>query len=407
MRIGEFAKKNNISIDTVRHYLELKLIVPTREGKYFQFDKRCERDLERTLEMKEMGFSLQEIKKILMLRRFSKMTTGQELAHYRDFFENKMNDLVEKRIEINKKIKLLEDKVEDIDQSYEESIGVDLGVDLGFLGKIVCTDCGESLSLEQAEIKSNMIMEGTLNCNCGFELRISEGILIDEKSMKKLEAPDESYFIKYINETNKSFLDNMYNAMEWSGRLIDFENISRDKVFLELGVGNGVFLSHIFDEIPEDNYYIAVDYDIYKLQYLKKMIERSGQKKKIVFVCSDYRRMPITDHIADYVVDFFGSTAYSYNNVEFLHKVIKNKYKEGCRLSGSFMDFNKFKDNDEMGEESFHLFKKKNIRKYLDEMGFKCIADEIIGYADEGGKYEQALFEITDRVYIYSYFGQI
>jgi len=386
--------------------MELNLLVPAREGKFFSFDKKCEDDLKRIREMKEMGFSLQEIKKIMILRRFSKMTTGQELDHYGDFFENKMAELLEKRSEINQRIQLLEEKIDDI-ENFHLTPSVDMGLDLMLLSKLSCPDCKGTLSLDQAEIRNNMIMEGILKCSCDYKLRISNGILIDDQSMKKMEEPDESYFIRYINETNKKFLDSCYTAMEWGARIIDAYEIKPHEVFLEIGVGNGVFLSHIIDSIPDNNIYMAVDYDIYKIEYIKKMIERSGLSKKIVFICADVRRLPIVDNSVDYLIDFFGSTAYSYSNSVFLHDILKNKYNNACSIVGMYMDFNKFKENDEISEDSFHLFKRNNVKKYFRETGFKCIADEVIGYADEGGTFEQKPFEITDRVYIYGYSGKL
>ena len=47
MRIGAFAKKNNISFDTVRHYIELGLILPVKEhGGQYQFDNICQENIE-------------------------------------------------------------------------------------------------------------------------------------------------------------------------------------------------------------------------------------------------------------------------------------------------------------------------------------------------------------------------
>ena len=35
MKIGKFGEVNNLSIDTIRHYMDLSLIIPEKGGHYF------------------------------------------------------------------------------------------------------------------------------------------------------------------------------------------------------------------------------------------------------------------------------------------------------------------------------------------------------------------------------------
>lgn len=402
MRIGEFSKKTNTSIDAIRHYITLGLLVPTKDGKYFKFDDRCEEDLERIKEMKDMSFSLNEIKNVLLLSRFSKLTLGQERQHYRSFFKNKLKAMIEEKNKIDIQIKKLKDKIEDIDIQFQQE-PVSLGVDLTFLPNLYCPLCQKLLKLDKADIQENMIIEGEMSCSCEYHLEIKNGIIINNESMKSTEETDEAYFIKYVDETNKHFLDNLYAAMEWCHKVINYTDDS--KVFLELGVGHGIFLSHIYNDLPDDVTYVAVDYDYYKLRYIKKVFERSGIKKNIIFICSDYKMIPMKNKMVDYVIDFFGMSNYSYKNNEILHEVINNYYKDNCTILGSFMLFDKFKQNSEVSPEQYHLFKKDNIVKYLNELGFLKQDEYLVGYSDEGEK-DDVLFDVTNRVYVYGYLGK-
>ena len=61
MKIGKFGEVNNISIDTIRHYMDLSLIIPEKGGQFFLM-MYCQRDLKLILHYKDLGFSLNEIK---------------------------------------------------------------------------------------------------------------------------------------------------------------------------------------------------------------------------------------------------------------------------------------------------------------------------------------------------------
>ena len=402
MRIGEFSKQTGTSIDAVRHYITLGLLVPTKEGKYFKFDSRCKEELERIKEMKDMSFSLNEIKRILLLNRFSKLTLGQERQHYRSFFKNKLKELDEDRNKISKKIDKLGKKIEELDIQFKQE-PVQIGVELSFLSSFYCPLCQKNLVLSKADVNNNMIINGEMICDCNYVLEIKNGIIINHKSMKSTEETDESYFIRFTDETNNHFLDNLYAAMAWCHRTIKFFE-KDNEVVLELGVGNGILASHIYNDLPDNVTYIAVDYDYYKLKYLKKVFERSGIKKNIIFICADYTQIPIKHKSVDYVVDFLGTTNYSYKNKELLHKVVEKYYKDNCKLIASFMFFDKFKINEEISLDQYHLFKKDNIISYLRDLGFKREDEYSVGYSDQGEK-NDVIFDVTNRVYVYGYLG--
>jgi ubiquinone/menaquinone biosynthesis C-methylase UbiE len=313
-----------------------------------------------------------------------------------------MKDLQEDQKRLESKIKKLENKVAKLDVEFKQE-PIKLGVDLFFMQHLYCPSCQKPLRLNQADIQENMIMEGEIGCNCDFNLEVKNGIIIDRESMKNSEETDETYFIKYVDETNKGFLTNIYTAMEWSHRNISFQ--TDQAMVLELGVGNGILLSHIYNDLPDHITYIAVDYDYYKLRYLKKVFERSGIKKNIVFLCSDYQRMPLKHRSIDYVVDFFGMSNYSFRNSTVLHRQVESYYKEHCHLIGLYMLFDKFRSNSEISTDQYHLFKKDNILKYLDELDFKQKDEYLIGYSEEGEK-NDVLFEVTNRVYVYGYIGE-
>lgn len=70
MRIKQFAEKYNISSDTARFYEAEGLLNPIRlENGYRIYDENCERGIKFILVLKQAGFSLQEIKQLIILEQ--------------------------------------------------------------------------------------------------------------------------------------------------------------------------------------------------------------------------------------------------------------------------------------------------------------------------------------------------
>ncbi|WP_332650209.1 MerR family transcriptional regulator [Lysinibacillus sp. 54212] len=68
MYIKDFALKYKVSIDTIRYYEKEGLLHPSRlENGYRYYDQPCEKSIKFILVLKELGFSLQEIRSLLLL----------------------------------------------------------------------------------------------------------------------------------------------------------------------------------------------------------------------------------------------------------------------------------------------------------------------------------------------------
>ncbi|WML50416.1 MerR family transcriptional regulator [Neobacillus sp. PS3-34] len=404
MRIGKFSETNGLSIDTIRHYMELGLIIPEKKGGQYFFDPRCQRDLEHILEFKGMGFSLNEIKTIFLYKNFGKLTSYEEDKYYQSLFFDKYKKLekeIQSLVQIKEKLKL---KLEDISAKSTASGSIS-GIDLKALDMLRCLKCHEKLTLHDGIISRNQIIEGKLTCECGEEYLIDSGILIVGKPFEA--APDlplDHYIFEYIHVTDPGYLENVQQGLHWGKRKLDQLDLHK-KVLLELGTGIGFFLRNIYPELPEDCLYIAVDRSLERHRFLKSLLERSGAKVNLLFICTDFLEIPIQQKSVDIVVDNAGTSNYSFEHKNFLLDGVDSLIKQDSFLLGTYLVFKNFSTKSKVQVDYRDNFIDSKIQKNIARLKFIPLDERVSGYIDKGGKFEN-FFVPGEAVYSYSFFGK-
>ncbi|MCT4595119.1 MAG: MerR family transcriptional regulator [Anaeromicrobium sp.] len=404
MKIGKFAEINNISKDTIRHYMYLGLIVPEKLGGQYDFDERCKNSLNRILNLKNMGFTLNEIKIIFTFRVLGNLIPYEEEEYYKTIFMNKYENLI-KDIENLTNIKnRLKKKIDEISKEKSKK-KFTLGIHISTLNLLRCLKCNGELGIVDGTIKDNQIIYGKLRCNCNEEYIIEDGILrVDDyyrESELNLFSGDIS---EYINVTDSDYLDNVYKGIKWIDKKVDFNNV-KDKVILELGSGFGFYLRNIYNKLSDNSVYIAVDYDLARHRFLKGIIERAECRKNIIFLCTDFLQIPIKSKSVDMVVDFSGTSNYNFENEEFLLEQMGKYVKDSGYLIGTYILFKNFSTNSLIEEKYRKNFVMENVKTKIYNLGYKCIDDKVSDYVEEGGKYE-GFFVKGEKVYNYIFYGK-
>lgn len=404
MRIGAFANLNKVSKDAIRHYMDLGLIIPEKHGGQYQFDDRCQENLEEIFNLKDMGFSLSEIKTIFMFRLLGNLTHYQQNEYYRTIFTNKHEQIIKEIDKLTTISDRLKEKIEELSKSKSNK-NFTLGLDIKVLNILRCLKCKGHLVVIDGTITDNQIIDGKLRCNCGEEYLIEDGILkVDNCCDVSQERSYYDYISEYISSTDNEYLDNLYKIIDWARKKIDF-NVMKNKVVLELGSGVGFSLRNMLHELPEDCVYLAVDSDIQRHKFLKSMLERAEIKKNIVFLCTDFLQVPIDYNAVDVLLDFSGTSNYSFEHDEFLLSLVDKYVKDDAYLIGSYILFKNFSMNSLIDDKYRKNFVIDNIKNGVKELRYQIIAENSFSYLENGGKFESYFIE-GEKVYTYIYYGK-
>lgn len=404
MRIGKFAEKNNVSIDTIRHYMDLGLIIPEKKGGQYYFDEICEKDFLDIKYFKQMGFKLSDIKKIFIFKKLGNLTNYQKDEYYKTIFLNKF-ETVEKEINELQAIKeRLAENIENLSQNLKHKSTI-TGIDLNLINILKCFKCKNKLLLDNGEIKNNQIINGTLKCKCGEEYIIEDGILIVGNKHEKTKSYRKNNTIgEYISSTDECYIESLYNGLEWIRKKFLCYDFSNKKI-LELGSGMGFFLRAFYSDLPDNCVYIAIDNDIEAHKFLKKMIEYSDIKKNIIFICTDFLEIPLADNSVDVLIDASGTSNYSFYNKEFLLDLIDDLIKKDAYLYGAYILFKNFSTESDIKEIYRNNFRLNYVKERIKKLGYKKIDDSSSKVLDKGGIYENFFVE-GEKIFHYKFLGK-
>lgn len=407
MKIGAFARNNEVTIDTIRHYMDLGLVVPLKVGAHYTFDEGCQKDLDHLFKLKEMGFQLKDIQRIFAMIRMGAATPKQEVAYIIHQFQNRIREIEEAEHELAQKKECVALKMEELKRLDFESESF-FGIQLKHLDVFYCNACDRPYEAVDASVQQGVIVDGRLECSCGKELLIENGIVIGETHFtqrhNKMMMDAEKMYEDYVASTDPSFLDHLYATMEWMRKRIDFEN-APPTVFLELGIGAGMFLRHVLDHLREDDLYIGIDHDLERLELLRDVYMAMGLKKPILLICSDFLEMPLKKHLADTILDLSGSLHYAFDHKKPLIPLVDKWFGTNAQFLGAYLVFDHLYHHLESGIQCEALFKIQGINTMLEESHFKCLEAIEGPVVKAGGKYER-MHQAGKNMRGYRYYGK-
>ncbi len=366
MRIGEFAQKHDITQDAIRHYLDMGLLVAEKNGGQYKFNEADGKDLDKIMELKQLDFSLAEIQKVLTFQRLSGSNTDVFRNLYLSFLEEKKNEVTNELLKYDKMNDFLKDKIHKI-RAEELKECKKLGFPMNSIGILVCPLCQHSLNVSNGTIEKNMIIAANIQCECGYEAIIKNGVYIDEIAVrtkmqngKKMPTKEE-----YLEKSSYNYINFLYKGM---ASLIGYINKyhKEPKYIMELDNCVGFFLLQYIKYLPHDATYILIDYDKDRMMQLKKDLEMYYEHKNFIFLCCDFHRLPIINSSIDIMIDFGMTKNYAQETSEFLPEKVLPLLKQDGLYTASISYFGpNSKDNFKTEKEIKDYFNKEKMLKKL------------------------------------------
>ncbi len=336
MKIGEAARRYGISKDNLYYYINYGLLVPPRAGSQYDFDADTLADLEMIQALKEMDYSLKEIHRILSLHRISGVDNPQDREELLSMYRGKRAECVEKIRHYEGVLRDLDARIEALSREQSQPPRR-TGLPLSMLGLLCCPRCGKPLQISDVQMDMNYIYEGRFTCECGYEARVDDGILITPNGYNgEQDIPDvERKVYKDLPDSLISLFQRAYNFMKEDLARIDLSG----KVVMETYVNAWFFLHNHHQYMSPEGFYIVVDKFPETLRMFKDLLEREGCDLPILYLADSSKNYPLRKGCVDLNLDFFAINEHQFYADDFLMHHLSPYLAPGARCIGTYFWF--------------------------------------------------------------------
>lgn len=302
MRIGEAAKALNISIDTIRYYMELGMVIPIKNGSQFDFSNREMEILRLILDLKKLHFDLKTIQALLIYRRTENWGDSESMRFFSSLLKQKDEALQEEIADLQRTRSALLNIMENCQVHQKEQ--KHFGVPLRALSLLSCPNCHTPLSITDASFFNNTIQCGNISCpNGDYHAEIRDGILVTGNRYEgKYDSPDLE---RNLYRTMTGEQTRMYQiSADTMLRELSGMNLS-GKVIAENFINSLYLLFNHYNEMPEDCLFIVIDKYEEVLRMYKDKLAALGIERDIFFIADASKNYPLKQGSVDLMLDYF------------------------------------------------------------------------------------------------------
>jgi len=284
MKIKAFADKHQCKISTVRYYTDLGLLLPDRKGTYANYDVDCHEDMEKIIRLRNLDFPINDISKMMTILRIGVTLNDKEVEQIHDIIINKEE-------EINKKITLLKENINDI-KKFKLEIETQVstleknGMSVKMLDYIRCPICGAHVDISDAKISCGKVLHGELNCKCSYSMAIKNGILYANEYEKRIDlseygVDEDSCVDDFMDSSNMKIIN--YLGAFVNNQLEKYNHVNG---LLFLNADSDIIMMKTYELFVENGQYIFISPDIEALEALRKRLDAVDARGEMLFIYS-------------------------------------------------------------------------------------------------------------------------
>lgn len=400
VRIGNFAKSNDISVDTIRYYIQLKLIHPLRQGKYFYFGIEQQEQIDRIIYYKGLRFSLDEIKILMNTDKLSILETPVKSNYIEKMINEKMDKLQEEKMQLEDIISKLKYEIDAVKQTPNLNTE-EKGITFSQLEKLFCPSCQNRMTIVEGVLKNHSVYSGRIVCSCGVSMAIKEGIILTSDTVEeKIHHTEDKDPINTLYEsTSYTFIQQMLYFVEEITRYIKSQSIS-SKTVLFMKTGVGTLALNLLRKCPEVGMLILFDEDLEQLKVAKKTIDEHFADKNVLYIEGSFDILPIEKESVDLAIDFTASFEAALQGSKNLYHNLISYMKSNSMIIGLYFYYKKKSTLAKLNGEHGKLLDGASFRNYLQQKGYRLV-DSYEEQRLELGKYIEKFHQNEDEAFAY------
>ena len=340
MKIGEFAQKYGLKQSAVRYYIDKALLSPERRNGQYIFGQACMEQMEKLLYYKSLGFSLDETGNIVCYEDASNLKDKGVIQRLLDMMEEKQETIQAHMAQEERVLQGLQKEIQKYEALLEEPEEPEQypGMPLEVLGLLSCPKCGHTPQLQDAVISEAGIQNARIQCECGYQAQIRNGILIGRGSTK--ESPLQTFEnIDSVSAITDEFSASFLNLMD-RGHLRMYQAFSLYKDsfhYVMIGPFTYNFILKYIKQMPKDIVYIVTDISTDKIHKLQKYF--SELERRVVYIAGEPSMLPLRAGSIDCYIDDFSTSNYIFAYNRDLMGQIGSLIRPGGKIVGHLVDY--------------------------------------------------------------------
>lgn len=431
MKIGEFAKKYDVPISTVRYYIDEELLTAKKNGAQYDFDEINEFEMQILLDLRESAFSLEEMRRFINISRVFDENDPALYKELKSLFNDKKVCLSKQILDIKSTIKTIDSKLDALtskeavltrSNNIRDDSAHKNGLPLDFLAYLSCPDCGSSPDLDNVRLSDGKIISGTFRCSCGYEGRIEDGIIYVDKDIDLDQDPtfcddyffdpaapeNEPIFYECFLSVPQNYLSISYKARNWMHETIR-SGLQQPGIILFPDMASVFPYLYNNAEYLQNATLVIMSLSRKAITAIRKHISILDSDLNIVYIVSVSNRLPLKKKSIDLMIDCMGTFNYAFFFDKPLYEYIDPYFSDDASIVGclSYYDPSAQSNINITGEYSRAMDPFLSLDSYIGSLtshGYSILDNKQIGSNTVPSEYIH-YHEYGEKLYLHTVFA--